>query len=394
MPDEFENVSLWKRTLAVQEGKDEHSEARKLLRDGYLGMRKNASELVKLIPADCKSITVHDITHLDALWEMADLICGPTFPINPAEAFVFGAAVLIHDAGMAVAAYPGGEKELVRSVEWSDAVFALYRRRGLPLPDEATVKSPPSEFKEEILFQVLRAIHAKNAERLAEMEWQIPGKTGKACLLENQRLRTAYAQSIGKIAHSHNWNIERLTDLQKRVGAASELPADWTVDELKLACMLRCADAAHIDERRAPTLLYAFSKPKPESDKHWQFQNKLNKPTTLSGALLYASGQNFELDEAAAWWLCFDTIRMINNELSSSSALLQDTEKISLAVSRVYGAESPRILAQHVRPNGWRPVDAEIKVSDPATLAKTLGGKHLYGNGAYAPIREMLQNSA
>ena len=59
-----------------------------------------------------RDYTVHDLSHLDALWEMADLIVGTNFILNPAEAFVFGVAVLLHDAGMTVAAYPGGMEEL------------------------------------------------------------------------------------------------------------------------------------------------------------------------------------------------------------------------------------------------------------------------------------------
>src|ERR1041385_3113428 len=55
---------------------------------------------------------------------------------------------------------------------------------------------------------------------------------------------------------------------------------------------------------------------------------------------------------------------------------------------------APEFFARHVRPSGWRPVNAEIKASDPVSLARTLGGQHLYGRGAFAPLRELLQNSA
>jgi hypothetical protein len=395
MPDDFKNTSLWRRTLSSQGTSDTHAEPRTILREAYLAMRKNASELVKLIPGDCRPLTVHDITHLDALWEMADLIAGSDFSINPAESFVFGAAVLIHDAGMTVAAFPGGMTEITQTMAWSDTVYAFYRKRGLPEPNRDAVHNPPTAFKEEILFHVLRVLHAQQAEKLISTRWKIPGSNEDVCLLENQHLRVEYAESIGKIAHSHNWDLERLnTELRDTVGAATELPLEWTVNEIKVACLLRCADAAHIDHRRAPSMLYALSKPKGTSDTHWRFQHKLRKPTLLHGSLLYSSGQDFALDEAQAWWLCYDAIRMIDHELSSSNALLQDIETGMFAVSRVYGAESPRILARHVRPLGWRPVDAEIKVSDPAQLANTLGGRNLYGRGAYAPIRELLQNAA
>ena len=181
--------------------------------------------------------------------------------------------------------------------------------------------------------------------------------------------------------------------LRESVGAATQLPTDWVVNEKKIACLLRCADAAHIDHRRAPSMLYALSKPKGDSDKHWRFQHKLNKVTRVSDALVFSSGQDFNLEEAPAWWLCFDVVKMIDRELSLSNALLQDIGVHSFAASRVYGVESPRILAGQIRPNGWQPVDAEIRVTDPAQLARTLGGRNLYGQSAYAPIRELLQNA-
>ena len=58
------------------------------------------------------------------------------------------------------------------------------------------------------------------------------------------------------------------------------------------------------------------------------------------------------------------------------------------------GAESPRALSSHIRPDGWRPIDAEVRVSDPVHLAQTLGGRHLYGEDVITPFRELLQNCA
>jgi hypothetical protein len=308
MSEPFKNTGLWLRTLGEQED-DLFAEERARLRNAYLDMRENAKELVGLIPNDCKGITVHNVTHLDALWETADLIAGPNFDLTPAEAFVFGAAVLIHDAGMTVAAFPGGVAQPTKTTEWTDSVYAFYRTHGLPEPSRDAVQNPAPAFKEQIMFNVLRALHARQAENLIGMRWPLPSTGEQVCLLENEHLRTAYGKSIGKIAHSHHWNIERVnSDLRDRIGAATNLPSEWVVNEKKIACLLRCADAAHIDHRRAPSMLYALSQPKGESDRHWRFQHKLNKVTRSGDALLYSSGQDFEVDEAAAWWLCFDTI--------------------------------------------------------------------------------------
>jgi len=357
-------------------------------------MRENASQLVQLIPKDCPGLTVHDVTHLDALWETADLIAGPDFSINPAEAFVFGAAILLHDSAMSVAAFPGGLSAISQTLEWKDAVFAAFQTRGEPPPNDDSVANPPEEIREEILFSVLRALHARQAENLISISWESGTNGEKLKLLDDVKLRNAYGKSIGRIAHSHHWEIERLSvELREDAGIATALPNPWTLNEIKVACLLRCADAAHIDDRRAPSMLFALTKPTGISEQHWRFQNKLNKPVFKSDSLCYSSGQDFEIDDTSAWWMCFDFIGLIDRELSSSNALLQDINASKFAAGRVFGAENPLILAKQIRPKGWRPVNAEIRVSNPISVAETLGGRNLYGRSAFAPIRELIQNA-
>jgi hypothetical protein len=129
------------------------------------------------------------------------------------------------------------------------------------------------------------------------------------------------------------------------------------------------------------------------SNAHWSFQNKLNKPSKNGDVLVYSSGQDFSIDEADAWWLCYDAIKIVDKELSTSNALLEDLGKCRFEIRRVLGSESPTFLAEHIRPIGWQPINAEIRASDPIQLAETLGGRNLYGPGAFAPLRELLQNS-
>lgn len=389
----LESIGLWKRTLAPR-ARDEHAKPRDRLRMALLNMRANAAQLVKLIPMDCRQLTVHDVSHLDALWEMADIISGETFDLNPAEAFVFGASVLVHDAGMSVAAYPGGIEQIKKTTEWRDTVYAVCRQAGVP-PTPELISEPPVAQKSEILFHVLRALHAKHAELLAIVTWPLPETGENVRLLEDLSLRTSYGRAIGRIAHSHHWSIEKVVQLLRNsVGAAADLPQEWQVDEIKVACLLRCADAAHIDHRRAPSMLYALLRPHGVSQLHWNFQNKLNKPTISDGTLIYSSGENFSVTEAPAWWMCFDAVKMINKEIQDSNGVLIDNGSKGFDARRVFGAEGPSLLARQVQVVDWRPVDAEIRVSDPIRLAQTLGGRNLYGNSALAPIRELVQNAA
>jgi hypothetical protein len=78
-------------------------------------MRDRAAQLVAEIPQNLRDYTVHDITHLDALWETASLVAGSDYSLNPLEGFVLGGAILLHDAGMALVAYPLGLKHSVMS---------------------------------------------------------------------------------------------------------------------------------------------------------------------------------------------------------------------------------------------------------------------------------------
>ena len=268
---------LWQRTL--EDPHDGTDPARQRLKTALINMRSRTAELVQLIPGDCKGLTVHDVTHLDALWEMADLIAGDNFPINPAEAFVWGAAVLIHDAGMTIAAYPGGINDLVQTDEWKDIAFLYLKENGIE-PSSLLIQSPPFNLRSSIIFSVLRRLHARQAENLVAAQWPLPSTKDSVRLLEDQQLRAAFGHSIGRIASSHHLDISRLTQqLRPSVGAASDTPPAWTVNEVKLACLLRCADAAHMDRRRAPSVAYALTKPEGISSLHWNFQNKMNKPT-------------------------------------------------------------------------------------------------------------------
>ena len=356
-------------------------------------MRDNVAALITTIPADCKDLTVHDVSHLDALWEMASLIAGPNYDLNPAEAFVLGGAILLHDAGLSAAAFQGGLDELKRSQEWQDLAAAMLRQQNVE-PEPKAIELPPTELLGQIKFAVLRALHARQAEKMSSSAWSLPNGD-KIYILEDTELREAFGAAIGRVAHSHHWDIERVAEtLLDNVGAGTVLPSEWFVSETKVACLLRCADAAHIDRRRAPTILYAAIRPGGISKVHWGAQNKINKPVVKESTLIYSAGQSFKTADAASWWLAYDLVRLVDKEIRASNALLEERGFSPLQVKRVLGAESPRALSVHFRPDGWRPIDAEVRVSDPVHLARTLGGQRLYGQDILAPVRELLQNSA
>ncbi|MEM1268405.1 MAG: hypothetical protein AAGI08_00020 [Bacteroidota bacterium] len=158
--------------------------------------------------------------------------------------------------------------------------------------------------------------------------------------------------------------------------------------------MLRTADASHLDKRRADPFLHALRRPEGYSADHWTFQAKLNQPRLERDRLEYTSSSDFEEAQAEAWWLCADTLRMVDQELRRTDTLLADTDRPRLAARSVAYTDAPESLAQLVRTNGWLPVDARVQVSDVVSLISALGGEKLYGDSPTVPLRELIQNAA
>jgi len=100
----LDSFPLWSRTLGASSGPDQG--ARESLRTHFQSFRSRVSQLVSTLGSELPGLTVHDITHLDALWRVAGEIAGEEYPINPAEAFVLGGTFLLHDAAHVLAAYP------------------------------------------------------------------------------------------------------------------------------------------------------------------------------------------------------------------------------------------------------------------------------------------------
>lgn len=287
MKFDFEKTSIWRRTLAECGPEDPDSAARSRLRNAFLQTRSHVEPLVAQIGKELPQLTVHNVSHLDALWEVADVVAGPQYLISPPEAFVLGMAFLLHDAATSTAAYPKGLASLRQTVEWKDFVA----QHGW---DDAEIQEGTDKFKA-ALFEVLRLLHPRQAEKLLTQSWE--GLDGKErFLLEDVELRNYYGPIIGRIAHSHWWTVEKVEatwgnsqPLALHSGLSVAANQSWRVDTLKIALLLRCADAAHIDSRRAPDMLAALVHPSGISRVHWHFQNRLGLPSLTNRNELYWS---------------------------------------------------------------------------------------------------------
>src|SRR5436309_213064 len=122
MNSQIAKTSLWTVSLGSRDADQEIERKKELLRSVLLCFREHASVVTSRISATFPELTVHDVTHLDALWEIADLIAGENYPLNPLEAFVFGGAILLHDAAHCFEAYEGGRLAVRSTLAWKDAL--------------------------------------------------------------------------------------------------------------------------------------------------------------------------------------------------------------------------------------------------------------------------------
>lgn len=386
----FEKTGLWLRAVAHVQEADRKSVDR--LITSYRQLWANAKILSAEIQKSVPGLTLHDETHFSALWERADQIAGSELVLTPLEIFVLGAAIVLHDNANSVAAFSGGLQEISDTPEWADAEREWRDRQS----KETTTNPLPEAARNAILFDTLRSVHAQRAETLASLEVAIDGDNIR--LLADDSLRRHLGEVIGQIAASHHWDSSALSGrLPERVGALADMPPEWSIRPVLLACLLRCADAVQLDQSRAPDFLFGLLKLRGLSADHWRAQNRLAKPIVDPDdprALCLTSTMSFPQEAADAWWIAYEAIHVANRELQSADALLRDLRLPAFAISRIRGAESPLRLTEQVRVQGWLPVEAEVKISDVAKVVGMFGGDQLYGNDYSVPLRELIQNAA
>lgn len=243
----------------------------------------------------------------------------------------------------------------------------------------------------------IREQHASRAQELPFISW--PSREGDRFLIENADFRQKFGSFIGLVSASHWWSHEKLeAELSDKIfPPPPPFPASWSIDLLKIACILRMADASQIDERRAPGFLFALRSGRigKYSEEHWIFQNKLTKPQLRGDSLLFASTSSFEKEEAVSWWLLYDTLKLVDTELRRADDIItrcrSGHERFS--ARRVANIESPLYLARSVTVRNWYPVDTAFSISDIPRLIKNLGGEQLYGQNRFVAIRELVQNA-
>ncbi|MEU2862551.1 hypothetical protein ABZ672_30120 [Streptomyces mirabilis] len=390
--DDSSRPELWRKAFS-QDIFADNLNARDRFKRAFLDMEERAGQLANEIARDMPEFTQHDISHTHALWEIANHISGPELLLNPAEAYVLGGAILVHDLAMSRAAHQISGKNLRDRREWPDALASEVRKKYGRPPHPMELASPPEDIAAEADKYLLRSLHAEVAEELPTACWTNLDKS-TSYLINDPELRQAYGRVIGKVAASHHWNTDEVTkNLSAPVGAPAFAPIGWNVDTLVMACLLRTADAAHLDATRAPDLLAAVRDLPSQSKDHWLFQTRIQRPYLQNGRLVFTAPDGFAADEIESWWLAYETLSMVDEELRNIDSILSDKGRPTFSARGVANVESPKMFSLVAPCREWEPVEAKVKVDDVAGLVRRLGGSELYGEDWTVGLREIATNA-
>lgn len=172
----------------------------------YSKMNERVKFLSSQIFSTVPDLTIHDSTHIEALWEIASLIVGPDYILTPAELFVLGGSFLIHDLAMTKILYQDGIDKIDQTPEWKDLITHLLTKKLGRKPNNKERKEASQDIMDEAYSEIIRLKHANLAEFLPINSFNLKDKP--YFLIEDEYLRENYGYMIGKIAKSHWLSIE------------------------------------------------------------------------------------------------------------------------------------------------------------------------------------------
>lgn len=319
---------------------------------------------------------------MDALWPIADQVLTPAEmeAFTSGEALLLGGSFYLHDVGMAFASTNEGLAE-IRS---TPTYVAAYQR----LQREYHVGSKRADVLAVRL--TTREIHANKALELVTSE--VPGLN--CYLIDSKHFREKWANLLGQIAESHHWGLDQV---HKRLGARNSVPSPDgdAIDLGFVACMLRIIDYAHINRERASNLDRALrSEISGDSVLHWDAQANITGPLRQRDELVYSCTS--PLEDIDAWWLFFDLASGLDNEIRTVRDYLNGRAISSnrFSLLGVTAIESPDHFRHYVQLGGEiAPIDVRVQPHSMERIVELLGGRHLYGTDAIAPLRELIQNA-
>ncbi|UWQ75184.1 hypothetical protein [Leisingera sp. M658] len=369
LPIEFTSSNIYRSRILSLTGGD--LKTWDVLAQSLSQIRRNCEPLLNAIVLDLPEHTDHSIKHVDALWQVVDQLIDNDYPMNPVEIFVIGCCFVLHDSAQSRAAYKDFENEFKNQLDHKNAA------------------------------EILRENHAAKVRDLIRE----PIGVGSASyfIIPDPEFRAEFADIISEICASHWWSTpelkQRLVDrrlVNAPINILPACPSEWTINTLNLASLLRIADIAHCDARRAPLSQFNVrSKMNPVSLSHWKKQGKLRAPRLSGSKLVYNSREGYERSESPVWWASYHMLKDVDLEIKDTNKVLRSSNNgTTLKAEGVADVETPEDAAsQTLKPVDWLPSDLSFRLDSISEIVSTLGGRALYGDAQLVPLRELLQNA-
>lgn len=350
------------------------------LLSAVLSLRKVAGTLAANVSRTVPGFTDHSIRHMDALWGVCDriLTASEIAVISHGEDFLLACGFYLHDIGMAYATTEEG----------------LARIRSCSLYKSLLDKAPPalkadSSIEARTVAETVRQIHATAATELATHP--IPGTD--IYLFDSRDIRETWAETCGRIATSHHWNLEKV---ERELGSQGvvPLPLGRKGDLGFVASILRIIDYAHINRDRASSLDRAFRQQmEPESLIHWLAQEHIDGPERDGADLVFRAAK--PVSDVNAWWLYFEMLKGLDIEIRSVRRYLdrRATSQGRLSLQGVRGVTAPEEAVVFIPTSGFLPIEVNLRTGSIEKLVQLLAGETLYGPDPMAAVRELIQNS-
>jgi hypothetical protein len=350
----------------------------KLLED----VRTAAERLTLSIPRELKDFTDHSVTHMDALWGVADSVITTEEckGLSGAEVFLLASSFYTHDLGMSLACTEEGVALVKASPEYATTLDRLKR----------TLPADPDRLSSLAIQLATRAIHAQIAEKLTEDI--LPGLG--IYILPDPEQRRLWAKHLGVVSASHHWSLAEIESSFGRKNRIPSVVAKESLDLAYVACLLRVIDYAHINSDRASYWeRLTRGKIDEESLIHWKAQEFITGPLREGNHLKYSTVH--AIQDVDAWWLFYSMAEGLDNEIRSVREYLDNRScsRDRFTLTGVTSAASPEELSKLVETEGFEPIDIRLQPTSMERLVDLLGGKALYGENSFAPVRELVQNA-
>lgn len=348
--------------------------------NSIVSIRGIVRRLAETVARTFPSFTDHSIAHMDAMWSVADKVitCDEFSNITDGEAFLLASSFYLHDIGMAYAATADGLDNILKSNEYKSAKL-VFESSGI--------------CKEKVdnnsLSSAVRKLHANAAIELAT--GPIPGTD--IYIIESTEIRGAWGSHCGKIAASHNWDLDAVENSIGKTGTGP-LPGNNKGDLGYVAALLRIIDYAHINRERAPSIERAFRSPiDSDSLSHWLAQENIDGPDRSGNELVYRTSK--PISDVDAWWLFYGMLCGLDSEIRSVQRYLDGrvSSQQRFSLQSVRGAGTPHDASKYIEPDGFLPLEINLRTGSIDRLVQLLAGESLYGPDPMAAIRELIQNA-